>query len=368
VVEDEAIIASDIRATLKRLGYNVPPAVSSGAEALKAVRNLHPDLALVDIRIRGDMDGIDLATRLRDLDKTPVVYLTSHADEATIARAKATGASGYLLKPFDDRVLRTTIEVALKKSELDRQLLESQQEKAAGRLRAANRDLEGLSHSLAHDLRTPLRAINGFAQILSDTQGDGLDANGQDCLAEIRRSAVRMGGIIDAIGSVARVIRTELRPEPTDLSAIAREVLGQLADLHPARRGEIAVAEGLHADVDPALARLLLHHLLDNAWKFTNPAPAARIEVGAVDRDGTRIFFVRDNGAGFDMKHIDKLFVPFQSLHPPGEHDGTRIGLAISHRIVERHGGRMWAEGVPAVGATFFFVLPEAASSAGSLP
>jgi PAS domain S-box-containing protein len=226
-------------------------------------------------------------------------------------------------------------------------------------LRLANRELEAFSYSVAHDLRTPLRGMSGFAKILLEDYKDKLDADGVDCIHKIRENALRMAQLIDALLLLARVARYGLKPERTDLSALVRVVANQLAAANPERTVEVVVLDGLQALIDPTLARTLLENLVGNAWKFTGQAPAPRIEFGAADKDGALTFFVRDNGAGFNMAHAEKLFTPFQRLHANREFPGTGIGLATAHRIVDRHGGRIWAEGGVNEGATFFFSLPQ---------
>jgi PAS domain S-box-containing protein len=225
-------------------------------------------------------------------------------------------------------------------------------------LTVANRELESFSYSVAHDLRAPLRGMNGFAQILLDDYKDELDADGQDCLHEIHQNAVRMAGLIDALLSLARTTRSELRPEWTDLSDVVRSVTNQLAAAAGARHVDVVVQEGVFAHVDPHLCRTLFDNLVGNAWKFSSKVPAPKIEFGSVGKDGDQAFFVRDNGAGFDMAHAERLFAPFQRLHTVAEFQGTGIGLATAQRIVHRHGGRIWAEGRVDRGATFYFTLP----------
>ena len=220
---------------------------------------------------------------------------------------------------------------------------------------SASRELEAFSYSVAHDLRAPLRGMNGFAQLLLDAYSDKLDAEGQDWLSEILLNARRMGTLIDALLSLSRVTRSVLHRESVDLSAIVRGSAAQLAATEPERSVVVVVEDGLRADVDPTLARALLDNLLDNAWKFTRKQPAARIEFGATEKDGVRAFHMRDNGAGFDMAFADKLFAPFQRLHAMEEFPGTGIGLATAQRIVLRHGGRIWAEGKIDAGATLIF-------------
>jgi PAS domain S-box-containing protein len=225
---------------------------------------------------------------------------------------------------------------------------------------AASRELEAFSYSVAHDLRAPLRGMNGFAQVLLDKYRSVLDAEGQDWLHEILLNARKMGALIDALLSLARLTRSELRREEIDLSQLVRACAEQLAASEPGRRPDLVVQERVAAHLDPVLARALVENLVGNAWKFTGKTPEARVEFGATD-DGEegRTFFVRDNGAGFDMAYVDRLFGPFQRLHTSDEFPGTGIGLATVQRIVRRHGGRVWAEGALGVGATVYFTLPD---------
>ena len=222
----------------------------------------------------------------------------------------------------------------------------------------ANRELEAFSYSVAHDLRAPLRGMSGFAAVLLEDYGDKLDAEGRDCLEEIQSNAVKMGALIDALLSLSRVARSELRPSPVDLSALARTVAAGFAAAEPDRAVELIVAEGLTAAVDAALARALLENLLGNAWKFTGRTARPRVEFGSTTEGGARVFYVRDNGAGFDMAHAQKLFAAFQRLHAAREFPGTGIGLATVQRIIHRHGGRVWADGRINAGATFYFTIP----------
>jgi PAS domain S-box-containing protein len=229
----------------------------------------------------------------------------------------------------------------------------------------AVRELEAFSYSVAHDLRAPLRGMNGFAQVLIESYADKLDDQGKDWLQEILLNATRMGNLIDALLSLAQVTRTLVTREDVDLSAMVLGILNGIVDAEPERRVEIVVEGSLHADVDRALTQSLLDNLVRNAWKFTSKSAVARIEFGATDNHDTRAFFVRDNGAGFDMELAGKLFAPFQRLHKAADYPGTGIGLANAQRIVQRHGGRIWAEGSIDHGATFYFTLPTV--SAGAL-
>jgi light-regulated signal transduction histidine kinase (bacteriophytochrome) len=199
--------------------------------------------------------------------------------------------------------------------------------------------------------------MNGFAQVLIENYADKFDAEGRDCLEEIISNARRMGSLIDGLLSLSRVTRSDWKPERIDLSAIVRDTTAQLAATEPGRQVDIVSQAHVSADMDPSLARVLFDNLLGNAWKFTAHVTAARIEFGAVDVDGTRTLYVRDNGAGVDMEHAGKLFAPFQRLHTVAEFPGTGIGLATVQRIVHRHGGHIWAESSAGKGAAFYFTL-----------
>ena len=231
---------------------------------------------------------------------------------------------------------------------------------------AANRELESFSYSVAHDLRAPLRGMNGFAQVLLDDYSDKLDADGKEWLGLILANAQQMGALIDALLALARLSRSELHHEVVDLSSVFRAVAAELASAEPGRSVELVVEDHLTADVDPMLARALFENLLANAWKFTSKVPRARIELGVTEKNGARAVFVKDNGAGFDMAYASKLFGAFQRLHSAEDFPGTGIGLATVQRIVRRHGGRVWAEGVVDGGATFYFTFPDRAAGAQS--
>lgn len=234
---------------------------------------------------------------------------------------------------------------------------------------SANRELEAFCHSVAHDLRAPLRGMNGFAQALLDDYRDKLDETGLDFLNEIHFNARRMAALIDALLSLSRVSRSEIALQRVNLTALARSTVAGLAAADPERVVDIKVQDNLIVDADLPLARALLENLIGNAWKFTSRASAPRIEVGEkTGADGARVFYVRDNGAGFDMAHAGKLFAAFQRLHTVGEFPGTGIGLATAQRIVQRHGGVIWADGEVGVGATFNFTLQCRSKPKGDKP
>jgi light-regulated signal transduction histidine kinase (bacteriophytochrome) len=223
-----------------------------------------------------------------------------------------------------------------------------------------NRELQDLSYSVSHDLRAPLRAIAGFSHALLEDFSDALEARALDYLTRIRAAAQRMGDLLDSLLELSRVGRAELRRERVELSNLAHGVMAELQRSAPERQVEVAIEEGLSAEADRTLMRVALHGLLDNAWKFSAGRPRAKIEFGATTGASGPAFFVRDNGTGFDMQYGDKLFRPFQRLHSDADFAGAGIGLAIAQRILDRHGGRVWAESAAGQGATFWFTLPPA--------
>lgn len=238
-----------------------------------------------------------------------------------------------------------------------REHLEELVKERTAELEAANREMESFSYSVSHDLRAPLRALDGFSAILAQEYPDRLDERGRGYLDRIRAAARTMALLVDGLLSLARLNRQELTVAPVDLSALARRVGADLAALEPGRSVRLLVTDGLAADGDPRLLHVLLENLIGNALKFTSTRPEARIELGLTERDGERVFFVKDNGVGFDMAYASKLFLPFQRLHRANEFPGTGIGLATVHRIVARHGGRIWPDSAPDAGATFYFTL-----------
>ena len=226
-------------------------------------------------------------------------------------------------------------------------------------LEAANKELEAFSYSVSHDLRAPLRAIDGFGLALLEENADRLDAEGKRLLERIRRASQRMGHLIDDLLKLARLTRAELRLQAVDLTAIAREVADDLRKADGRRAVEFRIADGLRAQGDPQLMRIVLENLIGNAWKFTAKRPSGLIEFSQARANGNAPFFVRDNGAGFDPAYASHLFAPFQRLHSETDFAGSGIGLATVQRIVARHGGKVWAEGAVERGATFYFEVPQ---------
>ena len=225
-------------------------------------------------------------------------------------------------------------------------------------LDAATRELEALAYSIAHDVRAPLRTIDGFSAAVMEDELDRLSPDGVVALRRVRSAAQTLARLLDDLMGLSHVSRRELVRRVIDLTGLAREVGEETAADHPSRTVELTVTPGLTADADPALVRLIFRELLGNAWKFTAPIAEAHVTVGALDLEDGRAFYVRDDGIGFDMRYAEHLFGIFQRMHPPGEFEGDGVGLATVQRLVRRHGGRAWAEAEPGRGATVYFTLP----------
>lgn len=404
IVEDSPTQAQQLRELLQMHGYAVR-AARNGREALAAVRERRPTLIVSDV-VMPEMDGYALCRAIKadgNLRDLPVVLVTMMTDPLDAIRALECGADNLIRKPYDEQYLLARLKIILSYLELrgpgastmgveifvggrrhmitaERQqildhlistyeeFVRTGQELRAkqAQLEAANKELEAFAYSVSHDLRAPLRAIDGFSQVLLEDYADRLDLQGADYLRRVRAASQLMGQLIDDLLMLSRVTRADIRFERVDLSALARTIAGDLQKTHPDRRVSCRIADDLAAQGDPRLLQIALRNLLDNAWKFTRTRTQATVEVGITNRNDMEAFFVQDNGVGFDMAYAGKLFGAFQRLHSPAEFEGTGIGLAIVQRIVQRHGGTVWAEGAAGLGATFFFSLQAHPSAEGA--
>lgn len=349
VVDDNADLREYISALLAH-EYEVSTAID-GLKGLAAAQEAPPDIIVSDVMMPG-LTGTDLVRQLRADPRTasiPIILISARAGQEAAVAGLDAGSDDYLVKPFAAPELlarvRTHVQLARKRREWISQL------------EAANRELDAFTHSVAHDLRAPLRGINGMADILFESNLQQLDSDGQKYLRFIHDSGTRMAQLIEDLLTLSRTTRGELIRHPLDLSGLVREVVRQLRETHPNRQLDIVVTDGIGADADPRLLRAALENLLGNAWKFTGKQAAGRIEFGVDEKQREPVFFIRDNGAGFDMTYADKLFGVFQRLHAASEFEGTGVGLATVQRIIARHGGRIWAESAVNKGATFYFTL-----------
>jgi signal transduction histidine kinase len=236
-------------------------------------------------------------------------------------------------------------------------------EELEDRVRQRTAELEAFSYSVSHDLRSPLRALDGFARILLEEYAAGLPAEGQEYVRDIRRNARKMGQLVDDLLAFSRLGRQAVQRRRIAPAVLVREILEELRPEQASRRIEVVVGDLPTCHADPALLKQVWANLLGNAFKYTRRHDPARVEVGCEERDGERVYFVRDTGAGFDMRYAGKLFGVFQRLHTAAEYDGTGVGLAIVQRIVHGHGGRVWADAAVNRGATFYFTLPDPAEA-----
>jgi light-regulated signal transduction histidine kinase (bacteriophytochrome) len=240
---------------------------------------------------------------------------------------------------------------------LDYVTLLAKQKAVSAQLQASNQELAAFAYSVSHDLRAPLRAIDGFSQALLEDCAEQLDDQGKVYLRRVRANVQHMGELIDALLTLSRLTRVEMNRESVDLSALVRDIAAELQKREAQRQVEFVIEDDLLVDGDPGLLQVALENLLDNAWKFSSKRPQARIEFRVMDHEGQTAYFVRDDGAGFDMAYADKLFGAFQRLHSMNDFSGTGIGLATVQRVIHRHGGQLWAEAAPNQGATFYFTL-----------
>ncbi len=375
LVDDQPANLVALEAMLQGLGQNLIKA-ESGREALKWLLTHDFAVILLDVKMP-DMDGFETAALIRERDKsrhTPILFLTAADNTQTQAvRGYAVGAVDYLIKPVVPEFVRSKVAVFVelaKKTQLLRrqaQLL-ARGEQAARELadtRAElvrdlehkNRELESFSYAVSHDLRAPLRRIDSFSRAVLESQGDKLDDSGRKFLSRVREASQQMSQLIDDVLYLSRVTRAELREQEVNLSDLATLTLDQLQDGDPERVVERKIRPAVIVTGDGQLLRIAMKNLLENAWKFTSKESRPRIEFGVTHGSAEPSYFVRDNGAGFDMAYAGRLFGPFQRLHPQHEFPGTGIGLATVQRIIHRHGGRVWAEGLVGQGATFQFTL-----------
>jgi signal transduction histidine kinase len=401
IAEDSPTQAARLCYALERAGYTIISTVN-GRQALEAAIAEKPSLIISDI-LMPEMNGYDLCREIKShpaLKDVPLILVTALSDPQDVIRGLECGADNFIVKPYDEGNLINRIQFVLLNHSMQRQsngdsveiffdgqkhvissgriqilnlllstyetAIQRNQELAAAKdalrtantsLEATNKELEAFSYSVSHDLRAPLRAIEGFTRSLTTDHAPQMDDTAQALLHRVAGACTRMGQLIEDLLTLSRVARSEMRHEPVDLSAAAESIVADLRTSQPERAVEVRIEPGMTATGDPRLLRAALENLLGNAWKFTSNEPVAVVEFGTLPDRQPTVFFVRDNGAGFDMNYADKLFGPFQRLHSTSEFPGTGVGLATVQRIVNRHQGSIWAEAVVEQGATFYFTL-----------
>jgi signal transduction histidine kinase len=365
LVDDDASKRFALKTILAPLGEKVVEA-SSGADALRQLLRQEFAVVLLDVRMPV-MDGFETAQLIRQRPRselTPIIFVTAlDRTETNPGRGYELGAVDFVFAPVVPAVLRAKVGVFVELYRAQQELrryrnqLEQLVEERTTALTAINRELEAFSYSVSHDLRAPLLAFDGLSQALLEDYGGRLDSRAKDYLQRMRRASQRMGSVFDGLQSLFRVTSGEIRRERVDVSAMAAEFVEEMHASSPERKVVVVIAPDLSVSGDARLVRILLGNLISNAWKFTGNRPDAMVEVGTETVEAETRMFVRDNGVGFDMIQAHKLFGAFQRLHSLSEFPGMGIGLATVRRIVNRHGGRCWAEGAVGEGATFYFVL-----------
>lgn len=363
LVDDRPENLLALEATLHELDQNLVRA-ASGAEALRCLLQGDYAVILLDVQMP-EMDGFETATLIRENDRfrhTPIIFLTAIGkSEPEIFKGYAVGAVDYVFKPFNPDILRAKVRVFVDLYKM-RQQIEAQAaelEMKNRMMNAVNKELESFSYSISHDLRAPLRAINGFSQALEEDYAQTLDEGAIKHLSRIRAATAHMNQMIEGLLDLARLSRGDLISGNVRLSELAQELMEQFQQNEPGRQVDSVIAKGIIVEGDPRLLRSAMQNLIGNAWKYTAKNPKAKIEFGVNEEGGERVFYVRDNGVGFDPALAKKLFVPFQRLHDPKEFSGMGLGLATVQRVIARHGGRVWAEAQEGKGATFYFTLEE---------
>jgi signal transduction histidine kinase len=365
LVDDDDTKRFALKAVIAPLGQNVVEA-ASGADALRHLLRQDFAVILLDVRMPG-MDGFEAAQLIRQRPRselTPIIFVTAlDRAETDMGRGYDLGAVDFVFAPVVPAILRAKVSVFVELYKAQQELrryrtqLERLVHERTTALTAMNRELEAFSYSVSHDLRAPLHAFNGLNQTLLDDYGAALDPRAKDYLQRMRIAGERMTSVFDGLQTLFRLTSGEIHREQVDIGAMATEIVEEMRGADPERKVEVGIADDMIATADPRLARILLSNLISNAFKFTSKAPAARIEIGTEIMEGDTRMFVRDNGVGFDMIYAHKLFGAFQRLHSQSDFPGVGIGLATVRRIVNRHGGRAWAEGAVGEGATFYFVF-----------
>ncbi len=415
IAEDSPTQAQHLRYILEQQGYQVT-AATNGRLALETAQRRKPTLIISDV-VMPEMDGYELCRSVKSdstLADTPVILVTTLSDPQDVIRGLECRADNFILKPYDERHLLSRVRFILANQEVRRaehagmgveiffndrkhfitadrlqilnlllstydaaiqrnkELSLTQEDlkrlnarlKAANKeLEAANEELEAFSYSVSHDLRAPLRAIDGFSSMVIQRFSSQIPSEAQRLLSVVSASSKRMGQLIDDLLGFSHLGRQPLSRQPVKISGLVHDVVEELRKEQGERQVEADVGDLPDCVGDPSLIKQALVNLLSNAFKYTRQKEKAIIEIGCQQPKGETVYFVRDNGAGFDMEYAGKLFGVFQRLHSSDQYEGTGVGLSIVQRVIQRHGGRIWAESEVDKGATFYFTLPGDSSS-----
>jgi two-component system, sensor histidine kinase and response regulator len=359
IVDDETAQLQALCITLGDRGYAITGCGTVG-EALAILATRDVDMLLTDLRLP-DGDGIELLQAALKINPNLVgVLMTGHGTIGTAVEAMKLGALDYILKPFKLSEVLPVLSRALtvrrlrqEKAELERRVDARTRE-----LEAANQDLDAFARSVSHDLRAPARAVASYSQLLLDEASPHLSDLHQALLRHVHQNAANMGELIDGLLRFSQLGRHPIDKKPVPMTQLVTDVVSEVRDQYRGRDVDVTIEDLPECQADANLIRHVLVNLVSNAFKYTAKTEHARVRIGSEPHGEDVAYVVQDNGAGFDMRYAGKLFGVFQRLHPPADFEGTGVGLSIAHRIVERHGGRMWAEAEVGKGATFFFTLP----------
>jgi signal transduction histidine kinase len=358
IVDDEAAQMNALCQTLADAGYSTT-GFTSATKALALLREQRFDLVLTDL-LMPELDGISLLREAQAIDPDLLgIVMTGHAAIDTAIEAMKAGALDYVLKPFKLSVILPVLARALNVRRMRIEIAQLQQRlrEHVHELEIANKELESFSYSVSHDLRAPLRAISSYSTMLVQDFATQIPWEAQQLLTKVTDNAHRMGELIEHLLHFAQLSRQALARRAVDLSVLVREIVDELSKEAGGRAIDVRVGDLPEVVGDAVLLRQVFVNLLSNSFKFTRQKAHALIEVGCRHQHDRTIYFVRDNGAGFDMQYAGKLFGVFQRLHGSAEFEGTGIGLSLVQRIIQRHGGRIWAEAAPGKGALFEFTL-----------
>jgi len=366
IVDDEAAQMQALCDTLEDHGYEVVGR-STGDMGLAALREAPFDLLLADLMMPG-MNGIELLRAALAIDPTLVgIIMTGEGTIGSAVEAMQSGALDYILKPFKLSAILPVLGrgLTVRRLRLENEALARRVREHAAEVEATNRELDAFTRSASHDLRSPLNVVLGFSALLVQELGPSIPPEQRTWLLHVERSAQRMSQLIDALMRLSRAGRQVLKLQPVDVASLVHSVVDELRQEQPQRQVTLELGELPTIMADAQLLRQLFVNLLSNAFKFTRNTEHAVITVGCEAGEEEQVFFVRDNGAGFDMTHAHHLFDAFQRFHRADEFEGSGVGLSIVQRVVQRHGGRIWAQAAPGQGASFYFTLQAAESKPG---
>ena len=365
IVDDDATKRFALRTILAPLDENIVEA-SSGADALRQLLRNEFAVVLLDVRMP-IMDGFETAQLIRQRPRselTPIIFVTAlDQAETDMGRGYNLGAVDFVFAPVVPAIMRAKVTVFIELYRAQQELrryrtqLETLVEERTIALTAINRELEAFSYAVSHDLRGPLAAFDAMSEQLLQQNRSQLDKAAAENLDRMREASKRMTSVFDGLQMLFRLTSGEIKREEVDVSVLSAQVVDQLRADHPDREVRLDIAPGVTVSADRRLVRILLGNLIDNAWKFSSLRPEPQITIGREAVDGESRVFVKDNGVGFDMIDSHRLFGAFQRLHSQSDFPGAGIGLATARRIVNRHGGKIWAEGAVGEGATFYFII-----------